>query len=110
MFLKNSKFLAFLLVLIWTLVYAGATVCLANNQHSCCPPEESDCPIVTLQSAPAIVQAKLINPAVIEIPVSSTLDRYVFSLKPEFVRIIYELPQYHLLAKLGHLSTAPPQA
>ncbi len=46
MFLRNSK----ILLLIWVLWLAASSLCLALDQHSCCPTETADWHMDTLQN------------------------------------------------------------
>ena len=50
MFLRNSK----LLLLIWILWLAASSLCLALDQHSCCPTEKADWHMDTIQVSPRI--------------------------------------------------------
>lgn len=47
MFLRNSK----LLLLIWILWLAASSLCLALDQHACCPTEKADWHMDTVQAS-----------------------------------------------------------
>jgi len=62
MFFRNFKITARLVAVMFILGFAGATICLAKNVHSCCADNHHACPQVALQSVPKTVQSKYINP------------------------------------------------
>lgn len=87
--------------------------CLAMEKHSCCPPQASDCPIVSVQeaSSPDAVKEPKTTDAK-STPVSTPAREnsvapaaHKHSEVPDII-----LPNYHLLSMIAHQTTAPPQA
>lgn len=112
MFLRNSKFLTALLLFVFIFVYFGATACLALKCHICCPEQTDNCPIISLQKVPRSVQVKIVVPPVIEtfITMPSVAADNDFQGTLAFELIDFSLPDDFLLAKISHLTNAPPSA
>ena len=111
MFLRNSKKLSLLLLLVWVAWFGTATVCLANNHHACCPTQSADWHMDTVHSTGQAIRWQLSD-------VIFTSVNLLLMSKIETNSINYHLlasfkdisPPYFLLSKVNNLTNAPPQA
>jgi hypothetical protein len=110
MFLRNSKFLNILLLIIFGSVYFGATACLANSYNSCCPDQTVECPMISFQKSPRTTQTKSIEPVLHEFLIAVPVDFHVFSLNQIYSTVDYTLPDYNLQLKIAHPANGPPLA
>jgi hypothetical protein len=111
MFLRSSKILSFILLLVWMVWFGTATVCLANNHHTCCPTQSADWHMDTAHFAAQIVRWQLNDPAfplanLFLVPNIDTnyIDRNLLVSSRQIP------PTYFLLTKINHRTNAPPQA
>ncbi|MFH1683341.1 MAG: hypothetical protein ABIA67_00515 [Candidatus Margulisiibacteriota bacterium] len=111
MFLRSSKYISVILLLVVLFVFFGATICQANNYKPCCPEQSNDCPMIFLQEAPKTVNLKTINTAPVQLFVSSISDLTEIDPDQEFPADCPDDPS--LLeplreAELCHPSNPPP--
>lgn len=100
----SSKSFKILLLLVWILGVAAATVCLANDHHSCCPTQVADWHMDEVQGGlsynvtPVLIKSSILAD-------NESLDR------PSFM-IAYPIdelpPPFYLLTKFIHPTNAPP--
>jgi hypothetical protein len=111
MYLKNSKLIAFAVVLIWAFMFLGASACMAQGDRACCRVQKIDCPIIS-----SVHEADWVQPInlVFSEHVNVSTTNYVHFNAPHHHDHHHFLdfvpPNYIYLAKISHPPTAPPQA
>jgi hypothetical protein len=111
MFLRNSKVLSFIFLLVWLAWFGTSTVCLANNHHVCCPTQSADWHMDAAHSAAQMVRWQLndlafplANLFLLTDIETSYIDRH------PLVSFRQIAPPYFLLTKINNQINAPPQA